>query len=127
MEIINTNLAPQAVGPYSQAIKVDKTIYLSGQIPINPETQEICLFEGDVKKQTELVLANIKGVLESQSLNLTHIVKTTIFLTEMADFAAVNEVYGETFGEHKPARSTIAVKALPKGASVEIESIAIAS
>ena len=126
MEIINTNLAPQAVGPYSQAVRVDKMIYLSGQIPINPENQEMCLFDGDVTKQAELVISNIKGVLESQKLTLNNIVKTTIFLTDMSDFAAVNEVYANAFGDHKPARSTIAVAALPKGASVEIESIALA-
>ena len=124
MELINTDLAPEAVGPYSQAAQVGNLIYLSGQIPIDPETQELCLFDGDVTKQAELVISNIQGVLQSKGLTLKDIFKTTIFLTDMADFAAVNEVYAKAFGNHRPARSTIAVAGLPKGVSVEIESIA---
>ncbi len=124
MEFINTNLAPEAVGPYSQAVQLNNLIYLSGQIPIDPKNQELCLFEGDVGKQAELVLSNMAGVLKSQGLTLHNIFKTTLFLTDMNDFAAVNKVYAKAFGTHRPARSTIAVAGLPKGVAVEIESIA---
>jgi 2-iminobutanoate/2-iminopropanoate deaminase len=124
MKIIKTDLAPEAVGPYSQAVQTGNLIFLSGQIPIDPKTQEMCLFDGDVTKQAELVISNIKGVLKSQNLTLNSVVKATIFLADLNDFAAVNAVYSAAFGDHRPARSTFQVAGLPKGASVEIETIA---
>ena len=121
-KIIQTDAAPQAVGPYSQAVRMGDFLFCSGQIPINPKDQSV--FTGDIKTQTQMVLNNIEGVLKSTGLNFGHIIKTTIFLTNMADFAAVNEVYAERFREAPPARSTVQVSALPKGVNVEIEVIA---
>jgi 2-iminobutanoate/2-iminopropanoate deaminase len=121
-KIIQTDAAPQAVGPYSQAVRMGDFLFCSGQIPIDPKTQNV--FTGDIKAQTQMVLNNIEGVLKSTGLHFGHIVKTTIFLTNMADFAAVNEVYAERFREAPPARSTVQVSALPKGVNVEIEVIA---
>ena len=121
MEIIVSKEAPAAMGPYSHAIVAGGTVYASGQTPILPETGE--LIEGDIKVQTRQVIQNVKAVLVSAGSDLDHVVKTTCFLTDMGDFAAFNEVYAEFFTV-KPARSTVAVRALPKGASVEIEAIA---
>ena len=121
-KIIHTDHAPKAVGPYSQAIQLGDMLFCSGQISIDPKTQEV--FTGDIRKQTEMVLANIEAVLKASELNFSHVVKTTIFLTSMADFAAVNEVYGKVFEKNPPARSTIAVVGLPKGVNVEIEVLA---
>jgi len=115
--------APAALGPYSAAIRTGDLLYCSGQTPIVPETGE--LVEGCVACQTRQVLTNVSAVLEAAGLALDAVVKTTVFLTDMADFAKMNEVYAEFFAEPFPARSTVAVAGLPKGASVEIEVIAV--
>lgn len=121
-KVIHTDNAPKAVGPYSQAIQMGEFLFCSGQISIDPKTNEV--FTGDIKTQTEMVLKNVEAVLAASNMNFSHIVKTTIFLTSMSDFATVNEVYAKAFSEAPPARSTVAVAALPKGVNVEIEVIA---
>jgi 2-iminobutanoate/2-iminopropanoate deaminase len=121
-KVILTEKAPAPVGPYSQAIQIGPMLFCSGQISINPETNEV--FTGPVAQQAEMVMKNIDAVLKEAGYNFNHIVKTTIFLTNMADFATVNEVYAKYFQETPPARSTIAVAALPKGVNVEVEVIA---
>lgn len=121
-KIISTEAAPKAIGPYSQAVQVGPFLYCSGQIPIDPKTNEV--FTGDIKTQTEMVLKNIEGVLKAADMTLANIVKTTIFLTSMNDFATVNEVYGKAFTAEPPARSTVAVAGLPRGVNVEIEVLA---
>jgi len=123
MQQIQTADAPQAIGPYSQAIRVGEMIYTSGQIALTPQG---VMLENDVVIQTRHVLKNLSAVLEAAGSSLDGVVKTTIFLASMDDFAVVNEIYAEAFGEHKPARSTVAVKTLPKNALVEIDAIAIA-
>lgn len=120
--VITTNNAPKAVGPYSQAIVTESLVFLSGQIPLNPKTGVI--ESDDIKLQTKQVLDNIAAVLRAASLSFEDIVKTTVYLTDIADFSAVNEVYEKYFGIKPPARSAVAVAALPKGAKVEIEVIA---
>ncbi|WP_187647069.1 RidA family protein [Nitrosophilus labii] len=122
MEYIQTDNAPAAIGPYSQAIKVGNFIYTSGQIALTPEGE---MRENDIEIQTEQVLTNLKNVLEAAGSSLDKVIKTTIFLADMDDFAKVNEIYAKFFGTHKPARSTVAVKTLPKNALVEIEAIAL--
>jgi 2-iminobutanoate/2-iminopropanoate deaminase len=122
-KVILTTKAPAPIGPYSQAIESNGFIYCSGQIPIDPNTGEV--FLGDIKLQAELVMKNIKALLDQAQLKFENIVKTTIFLKDMSDFAAVNEVYGAYFKDQPPARSTIAVSGLPKGVSVEIEVLAV--
>jgi 2-iminobutanoate/2-iminopropanoate deaminase len=114
--------APKALGPYSAAIKVDHFIYCSGQTGLNPATNE--LVEGGVEAQTRQVLTNLKNVLEAADTDLAHVVKTTVFLKDMADFQKMNAIYGEFFTEDYPARSTIQVAALPKNGMVEIELVA---
>lgn len=121
-QIIRTPKAPTPVGPYSQAVLSGQTLFCSGQISINPETNEV--FTGDIKTQAQMVMKNIGAVLEAAGMNYTHIIKTNIFLTNMADFPHVNEVYASFMKEPYPARSTIAVAALPKGVNVEIEVVA---
>ena len=121
MTKIHTSNAPEAIGPYSQAIKVGNFIYTSGQIALLPNGE---FLDSDVKAQTKQVCENLKAVLNEAGVELSNVVKTTIFLANMDDFVAVNEIYGEYFS-HKPARSTVAVKTLPKNALVEIECIAI--
>ena len=121
MQYVQTDKAPAAIGPYSQAVKVNGMVYTSGQIALTPEG-EMC--ENDVVVQTKQVLANLKAVLEAAGSGLDKVIKTTIFLDNMDDFATVNAIYAEAFGEHKPARSTVAVKTLPKNALVEIDAIA---
>ena len=121
-QVIHTDSAPKAVGPYSQAIRMGDFLFCSGQISIDPKTQEV--FTGDIKTQTEMVLNNIEAILKHSNLNFSHIIKTTIFLTSMTDFAYVNEIYAKRFPKDPPARSTIAVAGLPKGVNVEIEVIA---
>lgn len=121
-KIIHTDLAPKAVGPYSQAVQLGDFLFCSGQISINPQTQEV--FTGDIKTQTEMVLKNVEAVLAQAGLNFGHVVKTTIFLTSMNDFATVNEIYAQKFSSNPPARSTVAVSGLPKGVNVEIEVLA---
>jgi 2-iminobutanoate/2-iminopropanoate deaminase len=123
--VISTELAPRAIGPYSQAIRVHNLIFCAGQTPIDPAAGK--LIEGDVAAQTRRVLLNLSAVLEAAGTSLGRVVKTTVFLTDMANFKAMNEVYAEFFPEHPPARSTIAVAGLPLGAQVEIECIALRS
>lgn len=122
MKALHTDLAPAAIGPYSQAIEVNGFIFASGQLPIDPATGEFA--EGGVKEQTRQSLTNASHILEAAGVDLSHVVKTTVFLADMADFAAMNEVYSSFFKAPFPARSAVAVKALPKGALVEIECIA---
>jgi 2-iminobutanoate/2-iminopropanoate deaminase len=122
MDRIHTPDAPEAIGPYSQAMKVDGWIFCSGQIPLDPTT--MALVEGDVSAQTEQVMENMKAVLHEAGASLGHVVKTTVFLSDMALFGAMNEVYGRHFGDHRPARATVAVRELPKSVDVEIECIA---
>ena len=122
--IIATEKAPQAIGPYSQAIRAGGLLFCSGQIPLNPVTGEIR--GADIREQTEQVMENIAAVLAAAGLTFGDVVKSTIFLTDLADFAAVNEVYGGRFSAEPPARSTVEVKGLPRGAKVEIEVTACA-
>ena len=122
MKAISTQKAPAAIGPYSQAIYVGNLVYTSGQIPINPATGAIV--EGGIKEQTRQSLTNVKAIMESAGLTMSNVVKTTVFMADMNDFAEMNSVYAEFFGEPYPARSAVAVKTLPKGALVEIEVIA---
>ena len=122
MRIISTNKAPAAIGPYSQAIKTNGMIYTSGQIPLTPDGE---LIDRDIKRQTKQVLTNLKNLLEESDSGLDQIVKTTIFLENIEDFGIVNVIYAEYFGDHKPARSTVAVKTLPKNVLIEIEAIAL--
>ena len=122
-EIISTSNAPKAIGPYSQAVKVGRFVHTAGQIAIDPETSQIV--EGGVAAQAEQVMKNLQAVLKAAGTNLDNVVKTTIFLRYMKDFSAVNEVYGKFFGEGKPARSTVAVSALPLQVLLEIEAMAL--
>lgn len=124
-KIVSTKDAPAAVGPYSQAIRSGPMLFCAGQIPLDPQTGQI--ISGDISAQTKRVLENISAVLRAADLKFCHIVKTTIFLTSMGDFQTVNEIYATYFKENPPARSTVEVSALPKGAKVEIEVIAMAS
>lgn len=123
MKYVQTEKAPKAVGPYSQAIVEDSLVYCSGQIGLNPDTGELA--EG-VENQTHQILKNLEAVLQEAGSDLQKVLKTTIFITNIADFAKVNEIYESYFANHKPARATVAVSALPKGAVVEIEAIALA-
>jgi 2-iminobutanoate/2-iminopropanoate deaminase len=123
-ETISTENAPAAVGPYSQAIRVGDFIYTAGQIALIPETGK--LVEGGIEAQTRQVMQNLASVLEAAGSSLVHVVKTTIFVTNLADFATINQVYGSFFASDPPARSTVQVAALPLGANVEIEVVAIA-
>ena len=122
MKVISTKKAPAAIGPYSQAIQVGNLVYTSGQIPIDPATGAFA--EGGIKEQTRQSLTNVKAILEEAGLSLNHVVKTTVFMADMNDFADMNSVYAEFFTEPYPARSAVAVKTLPKGAMVEIEVVA---
>lgn len=124
MNVISTPNAPCAIGPYSQAIVTNGMVFTSGQIALRPDGT---FLEGDIEAQTTQVLENLQAVLTEAKSSLNRVVKTTIFLANMDDFASVNAVYGSFFGEHKPARSTVAVKTLPKNALVEIEAIALQS
>jgi 2-iminobutanoate/2-iminopropanoate deaminase len=123
-KIISTSEAPTAVGPYSQAVRAGSTIYCAGQIPLDPKSGQIVA--GGIDVQTRRVLDNVTAVLKSEGLTFESIVKTTIFLTDLGDFQTVNEVYGSYFKQAPPARSTVQVSALPKGARIEIEVIAVA-
>ncbi len=122
MKAISTQKAPAAIGPYSQAIQVGNLVYTSGQIPIDPATGSFV--EGGIKEQTRQSLANVKAILEETGLTMGNVVKTTVFMADMNDFADMNAVYAEFFAEPYPTRSAVAVKTLPKGALVEIEVIA---
>ena len=121
-QVISTPLAPAALGPYSQAIKVGNTVYCSGQIPINPATGAIDA--ATVEEQTRQAITNLKNVLEAAGGGLANVVKTTVFISDMNDFAAINGVYAELFGDTKPARSCVEVARLPKDVKIEIEAIA---
>lgn len=122
MKTIHTNNAPAAIGPYSQAIEVNGFIFASGQIPIDPSTGNFV--EGGIKEQTKQAITNAKNILKEAGTDLAHVVKTTVYLANMADFAAMNEVYATFFQLPFPARSAVAVKDLPKGALVEVEVLA---
>ena len=124
-KVISTGKAPSAIGPYSQAIQVGNLVYTSGQIPIDPATGAFVV--GGIKEQTRRSLLNVKAVLEEAGLTMGDVVKTTVFMADMNDFADMNSVYAEFFSEPYPARSAVAVKTLPKGALVEIEVVAIAA
>ena len=122
-QIIQTEQAPKAIGPYSQAIKSNGFVFASGQIPIIPETGEFVA--GGISEQTEQVLKNLSQVLEAAGSGLNRVVKTTVFLADMEEFAAMNEVYGKFFSDEPPARATVEASRLPRGARVEIEAIAL--
>jgi len=124
-EIIQTDNAPKAIGPYSQAIKANGLIFASGQIPIDPKTGQFV--PGGITEQTEQVLKNLTAVIEAGGSSLSQVVKTTVFLADMQDFVAMNEVYGRFFAELPPARATVQAARLPRDARVEIEAIALAS
>ena len=121
--VISTKNAPQAIGPYSQGIRAGPLVFVSGQIPIDPATGDV--IKGDIRTQTRRVLENLRGVLEAAGTSLTGVVKTTIFLANMEDYGAVNEVYAEFFKDSRPARATVEASRLPKDVGVEIEAIAI--
>ncbi len=122
IETVATNGAPRAIGPYSQALRAGGFLFTAGQVGFDPATGE--LVDGGISQETRQVLQNIRAILEAGGSGLAQVVKTTVFLVDMADFAAMNEVYAEAFGTHRPARSTVAVAALPRGARVEIEAVA---
>ena len=120
--IINTEKAPKAIGPYSQAIEANGFLFISGQIPVDPNTGTVV--EGGIREQTRQVLENIESILNEAGYSFSDVVKSTCFLKEIADFQGMNEVYGKYYAEHKPTRSTFAVKDLPLGVLIEIETIA---
>ena len=125
MKVISTQKAPAAIGPYSQAIQIGNLVYTSGQIPIDPTTGKFA--EGGIKEQTRQSLLNVKAILEEAGLTMKNVVKTTVFMADMNDFADMNAIYAEFFSEPYPARSAVAVKTLPKGALVEVEVVAALS
>ena len=120
---VQTDNAPRAIGPYSQAIKANGLVFASGQIPLDPQTMQI--IEGGVREQTERVMNNLKAVLEAAGSSVERVVKTTVFLADLNDFADMNEVYGRFFGDAPPARSTVEVARLPRDVRVEIDAIAL--
>lgn len=122
-QIIHTDNAPAAIGPYAQAVRAGNTVYLSGQIPLDPATGG--LVDGDIRAQAARVFANMKAVCEAAGGSLNDIVRVGIYVVDLGDFAVVNEVMASTFAEHRPARSTIEVSALPKGARVEMDAIMV--
>ncbi len=124
-KVVQTDKAPKAIGPYSQAIRTDFAVFTAGQVGLDPNSGE--LVSNSVEEQTRQVLKNLQNVLEAGGSSLKNVVKTTVFLKDMNDFSKMNAIYAEFFGENPPARSTVAVAALPKGASVEIEAIALIS
>lgn len=123
-ELIASDKAPKAVGAYAQAVRAQGFVFLSGQIPLDPGTGE--MIAGDVVAQTTRVMQNLQAVLEAAGSSFAKVVKATIYLADMADFAAVNQTYGQYFGDAKPARATVAVAGLPRGAKVEIDMVALA-
>jgi 2-iminobutanoate/2-iminopropanoate deaminase len=123
--IISSDAAPKAIGPYSQAVRMENLVFLSGQIPIDPATGQ--LVEGNVQQQTEQVFKNIAAVLAEAGLTFEHVVKTTVFMKNLADFAPMNEVYAKYFSANPPARSTVEVSRLPRNVQVEIDAIAVVS
>jgi 2-iminobutanoate/2-iminopropanoate deaminase len=122
-ETVSTTGAHRAIGPYSQGIKASGFLFTAGQVGFDPESGE--LVDGGIAEQTHRVLQNLRAILRAGGTDLAQVVKTTVFLVDMADFALMNEVYAEFFGDHRPARSTVAVASLPRGARVEIEAIAV--
>ena len=122
-QIIHTKQAPAAIGPYSQAVAVNGMVFTAGQVAINPETGNV--IEGGIKEQTRRVLQNVQAILEAAGTYLTNVVKTTVFIKDMNEFTAMNEVYAEFFKENPPARSTVEVARLPRDVRVEIEAIAL--
>lgn len=122
-QVIRTNKAPNAIGPYSQAIKAGNTLYISGQVPINPETGKV--LEGGITEQTEKVMQNISAILKEAGYSFNDVVKSTCLLSDMANFSAMNEVYGKYYPENPPARAAFAVKELPLSVMIEIETIAV--
>ena len=122
LEQVQTDDAPQAIGPYSQGIICNGMVYTAGQIPLDPHSKEIV--EGGIAEQTEQVMKNLRAILEKAGASLGSVAKTTVFLSDMNDFAAMNEVYARAFGAHKPARSTVQAARLPKDVRVEIEAVA---
>jgi 2-iminobutanoate/2-iminopropanoate deaminase len=122
LHFVATDGAPKAIGPYSQGIRVNGFLFTAGQVALDPKTGE--LVAGAIAEQTSRALENLRAILVEAGSGMAQVVKTTVFLVDMADFAAMNEVYGRAFGSHRPARSTVAVAALPRGARVEIEAIA---
>jgi 2-iminobutanoate/2-iminopropanoate deaminase len=122
IDFVATPNAPRAIGPYSQATRAGGLLFTAGQVGFDPSTGE--LVDGGITEQTERVLQNVRAILQAAGLDMGHVVKTTVFLVDMADFAAMNTVYAKAFGDHRPARSTVAVSALPRGARIEIEAIA---
>lgn len=123
MKLIHTDKAPKAIGPYSQAVKAGNMLFVSGQVPFNPETMEI--IEGGVKEQTAQSLRNVEAILKEVGLDFSNVVKSTVFIKDMNEFAQINEVYSEFFKENKPARACVEVARLPRDARVEIEVIAV--
>lgn len=121
ISVVSTDKAPQAIGPYSQAIKHNGLVFISGQIPLNPEGQ---LVEGTIAEQTKQVLTNLQNILAAAGTDFNKVLKTTVFLKDMGDFQAMNEVYGQFFSSHKPARATVEVARLPRDVKVEIELVA---
>lgn len=124
LKMVNTDQAPKAVGPYSQAVRSGNLLFCSGQIPIDPSTGELKLFGGDAARQARLVMNNLQAILAAEGLTFNHVIKTTVFLSNMECFAQVNEVYASFFKGHLPARACVEVARLPKGVGVEIEAIA---
>jgi 2-iminobutanoate/2-iminopropanoate deaminase len=120
---VSTEGAPRAIGPYSQGVRAGGFLFTAGQVGFDPATGE--LVDGGIAEQTARVLENVRAILRAADLDLGSVVKTTVFLVDMADFARMNEVYAGAFGDHRPARSTVAVAALPRGARVEIEAVAV--
>jgi len=123
MKSIQTDHAPQAIGPYSQAVKINGLVFASGQIPLDPATMQ--MVEGDIRAQTERVLNNLKAVFEAAGSSLEKVARTTVYLADMADFTAMNEVYAKFFGATRPARSTVQAARLPRDARIEIDAIAV--
>lgn len=123
MQPVHTDNAPAAIGPYSQAIVANGFVFTAGQVPFDPTTMQ--LVEGDIAAQTEQVMKNLRAILQQAGADLSTVVKTTVFLKDMNDFAGMNEVYARHFGDHKPARSTVQVARLPRDAGVEIEAVAV--
>ena len=123
MDFIATKDAPHAIGPYSQAVRSGNTLYLSGQIPLDPASGN--LIEGDFSTQARRVFDNLKAVLRASGADFHHVVRATVYLTDLGNFQTLNSIYGQYFGDHKPARSTVGVAQLPRGATVEVDLIAV--
>ena len=125
MNFTSTEKAPSAIGPYSQAVVLNNMVYTSGQIALLPNGDDKIILNGTVEEQAKQVLENLQAVLKASGSDLNRVIKTTIFLADMNDFASINKIYSDYFGDHKPARSTVAVKTLPKNALIEIDAVAI--